>query len=79
MSLLKISTPRLMTMMSFQLPNFLIWIRKNDLDNEITEEEIMASIKQLKSGKSSGIDDIIDEYLKHSIKLRSFPSLCQII
>ena len=29
----------------------------------------MTSIKQLKSGKSSGIDDIINEYLKHSINI----------
>ena len=38
------------------------------LDKCFTEEEILAGIKQLKNGKSKGVDDIYNEYIKYSIK-----------
>ena len=49
-----------------KFPDFSL---QNDLNNEITEDEIMAPIKQLKSGKSSSRDDIINEYQKHLINV----------
>jgi len=42
---------------------------EHDLNQEITSDEIKKSIKQLNSGKASGIDCIINEYLKYLIDL----------
>ena len=36
----------------------------NDINGPITETEIEKAIKCLKNGKSSGIDDIVNEQIK---------------
>ena len=36
------------------------------LNEDITEEEIMKAIQNLKNGKSSGIDEIMNEHIKNS-------------
>ena len=46
------------------MPN--ITRQNSDLDKRITEKEILECIDQLKSGKSAGIDGVINEYLKTS-------------
>ena len=38
--------------------------QNSDLEKRITEKEILECIDQLKTGKSAGIDCIINEYLK---------------
>ena len=40
--------------------------QNSDLDKRITEKEILECIYQSKSGKSAGIDCVINEYLKTS-------------
>ena len=39
----------------------------NTLNSPITIEEIKNVVKGLKSGKSSGIDGVINEYIKYTI------------
>ena len=39
----------------------------NNLNDNITEKEIINAIQQLKSGKACGADNVANEYLKHSI------------
>jgi hypothetical protein len=43
------------------------------LNDEITEEEVLDAIKNLKNNKSPGLDNILNEYLKNST-----PELTQI-
>ena len=37
-----------------------------ELDNPITEQEVRQAIKNLKTGKASGLDNICDEFLKYA-------------
>ncbi|KAH3836493.1 hypothetical protein DPMN_109864, partial [Dreissena polymorpha] len=37
---------------------------QNNLNAEISEEEINKAVRSLKNGKASGLDLIIDEYIK---------------
>ena len=36
------------------------------MNDKITEEELLDAIKNLKNNKSTGLDDILNEYLKNS-------------
>jgi hypothetical protein len=38
------------------------------LNSSITEEEILRVIKNLKSNKASGYDDIVNEHIKRNIQ-----------
>ena len=40
---------------------------EHDKNAEITEDEISKAIKCLKNGKATGLDNISNKYLKHSI------------
>ena len=40
---------------------------EHNLNAEITEDEISKAIKCLKNGKATGLDNIYNEYLKHSV------------
>jgi len=42
---------------------------EHNLNAEITEDEISKAIKCLKNGKATGLDNISNEYLKHSVTL----------
>jgi hypothetical protein len=42
------------------------------LNSAITEHEILQAVNSLKSNKSSGIDEILNEYIVASIRLCSF-------
>jgi hypothetical protein len=37
------------------------------LNGDITEDEVLNAIKNLKNGKAAGIDDFVNEYYKHSL------------
>jgi len=41
-------------------------VNENELDNCITEQEIKKTISKLKNGKSCGIDNVTNEYIKSS-------------
>ncbi|XP_078607973.1 uncharacterized protein LOC144879949 [Branchiostoma floridae x Branchiostoma japonicum] len=41
----------------------------DSLDEEITEQEILDSVKNLKTGKASGIDNLLPEFFKESISV----------
>jgi hypothetical protein len=36
------------------------------LNGDITEDEVLNAIKNLKNGKAAGIDDFVNEYFKYS-------------
>lgn len=40
-----------------------------ELNQQITQEEIMQAIKRLKNGKSSGIDNTLNEHIKHTAEM----------
>ena len=42
---------------------------EHDLNNDITEEEIINAIQKLKNGKATGIDNVSHQYLKYSASL----------
>jgi len=52
-----------------EFPNVTV---TNDLDNAITEVEIRKAIRKIKTGKSSGLDNITNEYIKSSCELLNF-------
>jgi len=43
---------------------------EHDINAEITEDEIGKAIKCLNNGKTTGLDIISNEYLKHSVPFR---------
>jgi hypothetical protein len=49
----------------------------NILNSPITEEEIVRGVKNLKSNKASGYDDIVNEHIKSTINI-CLPIYCKL-
>ena len=49
----------------------------NILNSPITEEEILPGVKNLKSNKASGYDDIVNEHIKSTINI-CLPIYCKL-
>ena len=49
--------------------NFNIDAQNHNLNQLITADEISKAIKKLKNHKAPGVDEIVNEHLKHSISL----------
>jgi hypothetical protein len=47
----------------------------NILNSPITEEEILQVVKNFKSNKASGYDDIVNEHIKSTININNFCSI----
>jgi hypothetical protein len=45
----------------------------NELDCEISEQEVIKAARKLKNDKASGMDNLINEYLKETIDIISAP------
>ena len=50
----------------------------NVLNRKIEKREITRAIKQLKTGKAPGIDNIINEYIKTTTDMVHYPQFCLI-
>jgi hypothetical protein len=47
------------------------------LNSEITEDEVIKAVKNLKNSKAPGLDDIVNEYLKTTVtKFLPYSKLC---
>ena len=44
-------------------------IKNDEINQTVTENEILAAIKSLKNNKSSGLDNIVNEHLKSTIQV----------